>query len=156
MKIENSLSPKERAYYSGYKRKKRTIQQIRHEYDKGYNWEQKKEAVNLFMTKGVEVSAGLEEFNDISSGKPTKEWIFSWASAKDARRTGLTSKMIQEAIKITESYMDDYMEKYPLTAYIDSTNVASIKTAEKNGFKDSKQSFKGEEGTIKRYVYSKH
>lgn len=58
-----------------------------------------------------------------------KQWSMGWATAPEARGSGITQINIKAAIEEIRKYSDA-----PISAIIDPNNIASVKTAEKAGF----------------------
>ena len=77
------------------------------------------------------------------------QWEIGWATNPKARGTGVTQANIKEAIKLIREQGD-----VPISALIDPENTASIKTAEKAGFKEIGEVYNPNEKKInKKYVY---
>ena len=77
------------------------------------------------------------------------QWSMGWATDPKSRGTGITQANIKEAIQEIRKYSD-----VPISAIIDSDNIASIKTAEKAGFKPIIDVYNPESGKMeKKYVY---
>lgn len=144
-KVEKGLTDAEWSYYNGVapseKFPRTTKAELRKNYDNIKRDQDQHKSVVVYDPKGVEVSAVKWDYGN--------EWVMAWASAPMARRKGLTSKKIKEAMTLIESFEDEPL----FTAYIDSTNTASIKTAEKNGFIDSNYDYDHGDYISKRYVY---
>ena len=64
------------------------------------------------------------------NGNDGSYYDIGWATAIEARGTGITQKNIQEAISMVREFSNE-----PIKAFIKESNIASIKTAEKAGFK---------------------
>lgn len=77
------------------------------------------------------------------------QWEMGWATDPKARGTGVTQANIKEAIELIREQND-----VPISAIIDPDNIASIKTAEKAGFKEFATVYNPSTKKLeKKYIY---
>lgn len=78
-----------------------------------------------------------------------KQWEIGWATNPKARGTGVTQSNIKETINLIRE-----QSNLPISAIIDPENTASIKTAEKAGFKEFAEVYDPNTKKIeKKYIY---
>lgn len=78
-----------------------------------------------------------------------KQWAMAWATDPKARGTGVTQANLKETIELIKENGD-----IPISAIIAPENIASIKTAEKAGFKEVATIYDPQTNKYeKKYVY---
>lgn len=105
-----------------------------------------KDSIAFVSERGNITVAGLNEHPIFG-----KQWSMGWATSPEARGSGITQENIKKAIEEIKKYSD-----LPISAVIEKDNIASIKTAEKAGFKEVIDIFNPDtQKTETKYVYGK-
>lgn len=107
-------------------------------------WQQGHQDTRVFVSKYGNVTMASLETNGLGN----KEWNIGWATDPKSRGTWVTQSNVKEAIKFIRKYSD-----IPISAVIENENIASQKTAEKAGFKDSGYTRMNDGSIRKRYIY---
>lgn len=107
-------------------------------------WQPNHKEAAVFVSKYGNVTLASLETN----GNGDKEWNMGWATASDARGTGITQANVKEAISMVRQVSD-----LPISAIIEKQNIPSQRTAEKAGFKDAGLTRMNDGSVRKRYVY---
>ena len=108
-------------------------------------WQPNHKNVAVFVSKYGNVTLASLETNGLGE----KEWNMGWATASDARGTGVTQANVKEAIALVRS-----VSNLPISATIEKQNIPSQRTAEKAGFKDAGLTRMNDGSVRKRYVYN--
>lgn len=146
IKTINSLSDKEFQLFTGdpSKSKKQDIELMKRNIKLQPNY---RDSLTIVSKHGNVTLAWLNK--NYSNFGLNGQWEIGWATDPKARGTGVTQANIKEAIKLIRE-----QGNVPISALIDPENVASIKTAEKAGFKEIGEVYNPNERKInKKYVY---
>lgn len=151
-----TFSTKENSMRSKIKNYNKTINSLSDEeyrlFTDGANRNEEKNFIKNYMKwqkDNPDASVFISKYGNVTMASlDNNEWNIGWATNPKNRGTGITQANIKEAIGFVRQYSD-----LPISAIIEQQNIASLKTAEKAGFKDAGYTVLDDGSVRKRYVY---